>query len=159
MFIEKRVFEFQREMATEALILKESALLTLRSLKSLFMLIYAVVMVLVLPFRGRRKVSPVEKDEKHHDCHRKGAVVRVPAKMVPWKSSISISSNGGCGGGAAVKAVDQVAAAVARRRELAIRRVVDDDDQRCVREYWLLGTRRGDTIFTQSWTPVSVKIR
>ncbi|KAJ1438654.1 Serine aminopeptidase, S33 [Sesbania bispinosa] len=54
----------------------------------------------------------------------------------------------------AMKVMDQVA-----RRDMAIRRVVEDDDQRCVREYWLLGTRRGDTIFTQCWTPVSVKIR
>lgn len=147
------------KMAREAFILKESATLSARTLKSLFMLVYAVVMLILLPFTGRRRVSPVEKsgagkEEKllqqqnhHHECHRKGAVVRVPAKIVPWKSS---------GGGAAAvkKVVDQVV-----RRELAIRRVVEDGDERCVREYWLLGTRRGDTIFTQCWTPVSAKIR
>ncbi|XP_061361829.1 uncharacterized protein LOC133305588 [Gastrolobium bilobum] len=151
-------------MATEAYILKETALLSLRALKSMFMLMYAVVMLLLLPFRGRRRVSPPEKpsgskEEKlqHHECHRKGSVVRLPAKIVPWKSSIS--ANGGGGGVVmAMKAVDQATVAEARR-ELAIRRVVDDDDPRCVREYWLFGTRRGDTIFTQCWTPVSVKIR
>lgn len=147
------------KMAREAFILKESATLSARTLKSLFMLVYAVVMLILLPFTGRRRVSPVEKsgagkEEKllqqqnhHHECHRKGAVVRVPAKIVPWKSS---------GGGAAVvkKVVDQVV-----RRDLAIRRVVEDGDESCVREYWLLGTKRGDTIFTQCWTPVSAKIR
>ncbi|OIW20140.1 hypothetical protein TanjilG_02116 [Lupinus angustifolius] len=148
-------------MATDAYILKESALLSMRALKSLFTLIQEIITILVLPFRGRRKVSShqVEKDEKRHDCHRKGTVVRVPAKMVPWKNSISISSNGGGGGGgggAAVKVVDQV---VMVRREMAVRRVMEEnDDESCVREYWLLGTRRGDTIFTQSWTPVSVQI-
>ncbi|MCI42183.1 hypothetical protein A2U01_0063419 [Trifolium medium] len=62
-------------------------------------------MVLLLPFRGRRRVSPVEKEEKiqNHECchhhHRKGAVVRVPAKIVPWKSG------GGSGGGVGVVAM------------------------------------------------------
>lgn len=168
----KRVIDFvlegEKKMATEAFILKESALLSLRGLKSLFMLIYAIVMVLLLPFRGRRRVSPVErscaggsggggKEEKqqHHECHRKGAVVRVPAKMVPWKNSISVKeSSGGGGGVVAMRVVDQM-----MRRDLAIRRVMEDGDQRCLREYWLLGTKRGDTIFTQCWTPVSVEIR
>ncbi|KAG5142406.1 hypothetical protein JHK82_018101 [Glycine max] len=126
-------------MAREAFIFKESALLSLRALKSLLMLIFAVAMLLLLPFRGRRRVPPAEKPSGKEECHRKGAVVRMPAKMVPGKSG---------------------AGAVAARRELAIRRVVeDDDDQRCVREYWLLGTKRGDTIFTQCWKPVSDKIR
>ncbi|MED6191804.1 hypothetical protein PIB30_004017 [Stylosanthes scabra] len=171
-------------MATEAFILKGSSalLISLRAVKSLFMLINAVVMLLLFPFRGRKRGSPVErvcgggggggggnlKEEKmmmmmnkqHDHHHRKGAVVRVPAsKMVPWKS-------GGCGGGsagaaaamkAALKAVDEGA-----RRELAIKRVMEDnnnDEKNCVRDYWLLGTKRGDSIFTQSWTPVSVEIR
>lgn len=140
-------------MATEAFMLKESALLSLRTLKSLFMLIYAIVMVILLPFRGRRRVSPVEKEEKiqHDECshHRKGAVVRVPAKIVPWKSG-----GGGGGGVVAMKVVDHV-----MRRELAIKRVLEDGDEKCLREYWLFGTKRGDTIFTQCWTPLSVKIR
>lgn len=126
-------------MAREAFILKESALLSLRALKSLLMLISAIAMLLLLPFRGRRRVSPAEKPCGKEECHWKGApVVRVPAKMVPRKC---------CPG------------AVAARRELAIRRVVEADDQTCVREYWLLGTKRGDTIFTQSWSPISNTIR
>ncbi|XP_020201903.1 uncharacterized protein LOC109787753 [Cajanus cajan] len=107
-------------MAREAFMLKQSALLSLRALKSLLTLICAVAMLLLLPFRGRRRVSL--------------------AKKVPRKSA-------GASDGAVA------------RRELAIRRVVEDDDQRCVREYQLLGTKRGDTIFTQCWTPVSHNIR
>ncbi|KAK7314687.1 hypothetical protein VNO77_33214 [Canavalia gladiata] len=129
-------------MAREAFILKESATLSLRTLKSLLMLTYAVVMLLLVPFIGRRRVSPVDKagaggckDEKQQDCHRKVVAARVPAKMVPWKSGAII------------------------RREMAIKRVVEDVDPSYVREYWLLRTRRGDNIFTQCWTSVSVKIR
>ncbi|KAK4280636.1 hypothetical protein QN277_012235 [Acacia crassicarpa] len=69
-------------------------------------------------------------------------LVRVPAAFVSCSSSIA----------AAEKAVKE-------RRALAVRRVVEDRDPGTVREYYLSGTKRGDTIFTQSWTPVSVKIR
>lgn len=132
--------------------LKESAYFSLRALKSLFVLLSAIVMVLLLPFRGRRRVSPVEKEEKiqNHECchhHRKGTVVRVPAKIVPWKS-------GGAVGVVSMKVLDPM-----MRRELAIRRVLEDGDEKCLREYWLFGTKRGDIIFTQCWTPLSVKIR
>ncbi|KAK2421812.1 alpha/beta-Hydrolases superfamily protein [Trifolium repens] len=144
-------------MATEAFILKESAYFSLRALKSLLVLISAMFMVLLLPFRGRRRVSPVEKEDKiqnheccHHHHHRKGAVVRVPAKIVPWKSA-----GGGSGVGVvAMKVMDHI-----MRRELAIRRVLEDGDEKCMREYWLFGTKRGDTIFTQCWTPLYAKIR
>lgn len=132
-----------------------NALFSLRLLKSLLMLINAAVLLLLLPFRGRRRVLAVEKpakDEKQQDCHRKGAVVRLPAAIVPWKSSINVSSSTAV----TVKAVDE---AVAARRALAIRRVMEDSDQSTAREYSLIDTKRGDKIFTQSWTPVSVKIR
>ncbi|GAU39388.1 hypothetical protein TSUD_295430, partial [Trifolium subterraneum] len=68
--------------------------------------------------------------------------------IVPWKSA------GGGGGVVAMKVMDHV-----MRRELAIRRVLEDGDEKCMREYFLFGTKRGDTIFTQCWTPVYVKIR
>lgn len=81
------------------------------------------------------------KDEKPS-----GKVVRVPAAMVPRKS--------------AAAAVDKE---VAARRALAIRRVVEDneneDNKDTVREFSLFVTSRGDTIFTQSWTPVKVQVR
>ncbi|CAK9180991.1 unnamed protein product [Ilex paraguariensis] len=138
-----------------------NALLSLRALKSLAMLINAFVLLLLLPFRGRKRcmaTSPSmmasssssacsekghNKEEKVHD--KKGnTVARVPARIVPWKSSSAV-------------VVDQE---VAARRALAIRRVVlDDNDGESVREFSLFVTSRGDTMFTQSWTPVSFKIR
>ncbi|ESQ34965.1 hypothetical protein EUTSA_v10007718mg [Eutrema salsugineum] len=51
---------------------------------------------------------------------------------------------------------------VAVRRGLAMRRVLEDDggDGIYVRDFSLFPTKRGDTLFTQSWTPVgSVKNR
>ncbi|XP_012089516.1 monoacylglycerol lipase [Jatropha curcas] len=134
-----------------------NALFSVRALKSLLMLINAVVLLLLLPFRGRRRTVPMsssaEKPKDLQECGtpRKGStMVRVPARIVPWKSSAS------SGGGSVAVAVDQE---VAGRRALAIRRVLQDDDVNSVREFSLFVTSRGDTIFTQSWTPASVKIR
>ncbi|CAN4085445.1 unnamed protein product [Withania somnifera] len=129
-----------------------SALFSLRVLKSLFLLINAFVLLLLFPFRGRRRLaSPatmmaaglqggggsIGKEEKA--VERKGPVVRVPAKMAPRKS-----------------AVEQEALA---RRSLAIRRLLQDNDKETLREFSLFATSRGDTMFTQSWTPVSFKVR
>jgi acylglycerol lipase len=59
---------------------------------------------------------------------------------VPWKSSASQE--------------------VETRRALAIRRVMQEyDDAECVRKFSLFSTSRGDTLFTQSWTPASNKFR
>lgn len=133
-----------------------NALLSLRAWRSLMMLINAFILVLLLPFRGRKRTASTiassterpPKDEKQESgSHRKGAVVRVPATIIPWRSSASAST---------VVAVDPE---VAARRALAIRRVVQDEDENSVREYSLFVTARGDTVFTQSWTPVSVRIR
>ncbi|CAN4089274.1 unnamed protein product [Withania somnifera] len=84
-----------------------------------------------------RGVGGVGKEEKA--VERKGPVVRVPAKMVPRK-----------------RVVEQETAA---RRSLAIRRVLQDDDKETLREFSLFATSRGDTMFTQSWTPVSFKVK
>ena len=73
--------------------------------------------------------------------------LRVPATIVPWKS----------GGGGGVTAV--VDPEVGGRRAIAIKRVLHDDDTNTVREFSLFVTARGDTLFTQLWTPVSAKIR
>ncbi|KAK4395533.1 Purple acid phosphatase 17 [Sesamum angolense] len=82
------------------------------------------------------------KDEKSSSTT--GKVVRVPAAMVPRKS--------------AAAAVDKE---VAARRALAIKRVLEDneDNRDTSREFSLFVTSRGDTIFTQSWTPVKVQVR
>ncbi|KAK2979484.1 hypothetical protein RJ640_005399 [Escallonia rubra] len=131
-----------------------NALLSARALRSLLMLVNAFVMLLLLPFRGRRRsvltvpaVSSSEKGTKEEaeSGRRKGAVVRVPTKVVPWKSTAS-----------AAVALDQE---VAARRALAIKRVTQDQGNESVREFSLFVTSRGDTMFTQSWTPVSVKVR
>ncbi|KAK8280735.1 hypothetical protein V6Z12_D09G194800, partial [Gossypium hirsutum] len=129
-----------------------NALFSLRALRSLLLLLNAVVLFLLLPFRGQRRASAicsgekVGKDEKQ-DCRRKGsssssAAMRVPAAMVLRRSAAVI--------------LDQEAAA---RRSLAIQRVVEDDDNDTVREFSLFTSARGETLFTQSWTPVSVVVR
>ncbi|XP_071901964.1 uncharacterized protein [Coffea arabica] len=142
-----------------------SALFSVRVWKSLLMVLNAFVLLLFLPFRRRRVVSPVAVmgpgsqaggsgscggsggGEKGHgkeerQAEKKGGVtvVRVPAAMVPRKSS----------------AVDKE---VASRRALAIKRVLEDNCKKSVRDYALFGTSRGDTLFTQSWTPVGIKVR
>ncbi|KAL6962962.1 acylglycerol lipase [Sarracenia purpurea var. burkii] len=144
-----------------------NALFSLRVLKSLLIMTNAFFMLLLLPFRGRKRSASASsmpklsssslslslscdktKDEKQDGggshTQRKGPVVRVPAS-VPWKSSA-----------AAVAAVDQE---VAARRALAIRRVVQGKEEKSVREFSLLVTYRDETMFTQSWTPVSKEIR
>lgn len=129
-----------------------NALFSLRALRSLLLLLNAAVLFLLLPFRGQRRASAicsgdkVGKEEKQ-DCRRKGsssssAVVRVPAAMVLRRSAAMI--------------LDQEAAA---RRSLAIQRVVEDDDNSTVREFSLFTSARGEALFTQSWTPVSVVVR
>lgn len=124
-----------------------NALLSVRALRSLVVLVGALVLLLLVPFRGRRGSVDRPKDDKHEVTHasiRKVPVVRVPA-TVPWR----------CG---AAVAVDQD---VAARRALAIGRVVQEGGggEKSVREFSLLTTLRGDTLFTQSWTPLRVKIR
>lgn len=134
-----------------------NALLSMRALKSLIMLVNAFILLLLVPFRGRKRaqsiaLSSVEKP-KDDKQERKCATVRVPAAIVSRKSSSSNNTNGTA---PAPAAVDQE---VAVRRALAIRRVLEDCCEDSVREFLLFQTPRGNTIFTQSWTPVSVEIR
>uniref|UniRef100_A0A1S4BJ11 Serine aminopeptidase S33 domain-containing protein n=2 Tax=Nicotiana TaxID=4085 RepID=A0A1S4BJ11_TOBAC len=123
-----------------------SALFSLRVLRSLWLLLSAFVLLLLLPFRGRKRMvsqatTSGSKEEKFDKMiERKGPMVRVPAKMVPRKNMVDNE--------------------VAARRVLAIKRVLEDvDDKNTVREFSLFVTSRGDTMFTQSWTPVSLKVR
>ncbi|XP_077236210.1 uncharacterized protein LOC143877834 isoform X3 [Tasmannia lanceolata] len=124
-----------------------NALLSLRALKSLFILLNGFLLLLLFPFRRQKRYisGRMEKlnDEKPEISHRKaGPVLRVQAAMV-------LRSN-------AVVAVDQD---VAVRRALAIGRVKQDTDGNSVREFSVFVTERGETLFVQSWTPVSVKVR
>lgn len=91
-------------------------------------------------------VGSAEKG-KEQQQERKTATIRVPSTIVPWKS----------GGGSPPGAI--VDAEVAARRSLAVRRVMQDVDEKTVREFLLFNTSRGDTIFTQSWSPVSITVR
>ncbi|XP_051147640.1 uncharacterized protein LOC127262846 [Andrographis paniculata] len=122
------------------------ALLSLRLLRSLWILITAFVLVILVPFRGRRRCFPAGaaaevsekgggKDERSAAA---GKVVRVPAAMVPRRTA------------------DKEAVA---RRAAAIKRVVEDRGGETVRDFSLFVTARGDTIFTQSWTPVRIAVR
>ncbi|KAE8722431.1 type I inositol 1,4,5-trisphosphate 5-phosphatase CVP2-like [Hibiscus syriacus] len=129
-----------------------NALFSLRALRSLLLVLNAVVLMLLLPFRGTIRASVIgsgenvgreEKQEsRRKGCSSSSAVVRVPVAMLPRRSAAVV--------------VDQEAAA---RRSLAIQRVVQDDDDETVREFSLVTSARGDTLFTQSWTPASVIVR
>jgi len=143
------------------------ALFSVQALKSLLVLINAFFLLLLVPFRGRRRTvvsagvsargssssSSSFGDQKSKDdrllqesgVHR--TKLRVPATVVPWKSA----------GGSGVTAV--VDSEVGGRRAIAIKRALQEDDPNTVREFSLFVSARSDTIFTQSWTSVSVKIR
>lgn len=127
-----------------------NALFSLRALRTLLVLLNTIVLLLLLPFRGQKRVSRISstekvgKDEKQ-ESGRKGSaapVVRVPMAMVFWRST--------------AVALDQEAAA---RRSLAIQRVEQDNDNVTLREYSVFSSARVDRLFTQSWTPISVKVR
>ncbi|KAF5795593.1 putative 2-acylglycerol O-acyltransferase [Helianthus annuus] len=126
-----------------------TALLSVHVLKSFLMLVNAFFLLLFFPFRGRRRCHspPPEKGVKEETGGgvNNRPMMRVPATIVPWKSSVS----------AAAVVVDHD---VAARRALAIRKVTDGGEY-SRRDYSLFVTPRGETMFTQSWTPVSVKTR
>ncbi|KAL2457297.1 alpha/beta-hydrolase superfamily protein [Forsythia ovata] len=123
-----------------------NALLSVRALRSLWLIIHAFVLLLLFPFRGRFYITSAEKGggsggggakEDKSSTQGGGVVVRVPRKS-----------------GAAVDKE------VAARRALSIKRVVEDNgDDETSREFSLFVTSRGDTMFTQSWTPAKVKVR
>ncbi|XP_043721079.1 monoacylglycerol lipase-like [Telopea speciosissima] len=126
-----------------------NALLSLRLLKSLVMLINAFVMFTLLPFRGRRRcvtalADKSSKDEKQESSSvRKTTVLRVPAAMVTRRSNLGATGE----------------QEVVARRALAIKGATMDKDSSTVREVFLFVTSRGETLFTQTWTPVSVNIK
>lgn len=137
-----------------------NALLSMRALKSLIMLVNAFILLLLFPFRGPKRAQSVADKPRDDKSERKCPTVRVPATIVSWKSSSSNNNNSTNSTNSLLPAaaVDQE---VAVRRALAIRRVVEDKDKNeaSIREFLLFQSPRGNTIFTQSWTPVSLKIR
>lgn len=144
-----------------------NALLSLRLWKSLFMVVNAFVLLLFLPFRRRKMASAASvavagsqggvggcgcgaggsgMGKEERSVEKKGvAVVRVPAAMVPARKSAMASA-----------VVDKE---VAARRTLAIKRVLEDNVNDSIREFALFDIPRGVTLFTQSWTPVVIKVR
>ncbi|KAF9587221.1 hypothetical protein IFM89_039561 [Coptis chinensis] len=152
-----------------------NALFSLRALKSLVLLIKAFLFFLLLfPFQlGRtskrspsssssstpdKSSSSSSKDEKNHDIstsstNRKTRFFRLPAAgMVMVQNKRTANNN------AVVVSGDSD---VASRRALAIGRATldDDADDTTEKEVSLFPPSRGDTLFTQSWTPISNGIR
>ncbi|WOL02608.1 monoglyceride lipase-like [Canna indica] len=122
-----------------------TALLSLLALRGflLLLLLRAFVLLLLLPFRWR-SASTVAAAEGRADASKKGGghggvMVRVPAAMVPRRQR------------------EQETAA---RRALAVERVKEAREQgQHGRSFSLFTTARGDTLFTQSWTPLNMKTR
>ncbi|KAJ4961161.1 hypothetical protein NE237_021071 [Protea cynaroides] len=123
--------------------------LLLRVLKCLVMLINAFVMFMLMPFRGRRRcvttsADKASKDEKQEISSAwKTTLLRASPTMVNRRSNLVVRE-------------DQE---VIKRRTLAIKRAAQDNDSSTDREVFLFVTSRGDTLFTQTWTPVSIKIK
>lgn len=129
-----------------------TALLSVRVLRSLLHLLQAVLLMILLPFRRRSIVVTAAQGADgagpSGDGKREGGssgaakvVVRVPAGMVPRRPRDG---------------------EVAARRAMAIRRLrleEDGDERLSKREFSLFTTARGDVLFTQSWTPVSVQTK
>ncbi|KAG2322500.1 hypothetical protein Bca4012_056743 [Brassica carinata] len=132
------------------------ALFSMRELKRLVAIIHSLVLFILLPFRvvvwRRRTGAVVIRDDKQE---RK---VWSPPQIVVRKRSVGES---GCSVSPPSVPAALVDEEVAVRRELAMRRVVEDDggDGSSVREFSLFTTKRGDTLFTQSWSPVSLNHR
>uniref|UniRef100_A0A1J3G915 Caffeoylshikimate esterase n=1 Tax=Noccaea caerulescens TaxID=107243 RepID=A0A1J3G915_NOCCA len=134
------------------------ALFSMRELKRLVTIIQSLILFLLLPFRvvvwRRRTGAVVIRDEKQE---RKVWVT--PQIAVRKRNNIGESGASGCSVSVSPPSVPAavVDEEVAVRRELAMRRVLEDDggDGSTVRDFSLFTTKRGDTLFTQSWSPVS----
>ncbi|KAJ4791323.1 alpha/beta-Hydrolases superfamily protein [Rhynchospora pubera] len=126
-----------------------SALLSLFALRQILLFLQSLLLILLLPFR-RSVVSTnggagLKKGSS-------GIVVKVPPQLAPAAH--------------AVVARRQREHEVAARRQLAIRRVEtarreeeEKNGKRILREYDLIATERGETLFVQSWIPVGVKAK
>lgn len=81
------------------------------------------------------------------------SVDAVPMRL---RSSQKRKRNIGCGVSPSSPTTTVVDEQVAVRRNLAMRRVLEDNggDGSSVRDFSLFTSKRGDTLFTQSWTPV-----
>ncbi|KAI4319238.1 hypothetical protein MLD38_032864 [Melastoma candidum] len=126
-----------------------TALFSVKAIRSYVAHLCAFLLVVLWPFRFRKRSTVLSviaggekgREERSLEGYRKG--VRVPASALPLRVAVSA-------------VLDQE---VAVRRALAKKRVVQDEDEVTRREYTLFTTSRGDTLFTQTWTPVGSTIR
>lgn len=112
------------------------------------LLINGMLLLLLLPFRRRTiEVLAEEKADaslvwlRGVEEKKESVAVRVPLVMVPRRSRESEE---------------------AVRRAMSIRRIgvsEEGDDGRSFRDFALFSTSRGDTLFTQSWTSVSIRTK
>ncbi|XP_020572781.1 uncharacterized protein LOC110019459 [Phalaenopsis equestris] len=121
------------------------ALFSLRALRSLQLLLNGILLLLLLPFRWRtmekKQEAAVLVGRRCGEEKKKGVVVRIPAAMVPRRP----------------RELEGAA-----RRAMAIRRIglrEEGEEGRSVRDFAFFTTERGDTLFTQSWTSVSIRTR
>lgn len=134
-------------------------------------LLNEVVLLLPLPFRGRKLFFgglDLRHNQKHPDSRMSPEMGVGASTSVCFAVKCSSRVCSSTTTRAATKepvdpgvlpTMESVDQAVAARRAMAIGRVAQDDDRDTKRGYGLFSTKRKDTIFTQSWTPVSVKVR
>ncbi|KAI3931132.1 hypothetical protein MKX01_029322 [Papaver californicum] len=146
-----------------------NALLSLRAIKRLLMLVYTIILFLLLPLTRVRKRVGIsstttmmvgESDE--NICHRKSSSV-VSSVSSPVKRNRRIYNVNNDDDGKNVINKEIVVLKdfdVVTRRTISIKRVTqDDDDSISIREASLFVNSRGETLFTQSWTPASIKVK
>jgi acylglycerol lipase len=123
-----------------------SVLLSFLALRRVFLFLQSMLSVLLLPFRqsvvSTNGVTGLKKGSS-------GIVVKVPAQLAPAAQAV-------------VRRQREYEAAT--RRQLAISRIemargAEKNCQQILRDFELIGTKRGETLFTQSWTPSGVKAK
>ncbi|KAI3941970.1 hypothetical protein MKW92_043309 [Papaver armeniacum] len=134
-----------------------NALLSLRAIKRLLMLVYTIIL---------RRTMMVVGESDDNICHRKSlsSVSSSPVKRNRRVYNVNSDDNDDDDSKNVVASKEIVVLKdfdVVTRRAISIKRVTqdDDDDSNTVREACLFGNSRGETLFTQSWTPASVKVK
>ncbi|KAI3976424.1 hypothetical protein MKX01_008282 [Papaver californicum] len=146
-----------------------NALLSLRAIKRLLMLVYTIILFLLVPLTRVRKRVGIsstttmmvgESDE--NICHRKSSslVSSVSSPVKRNRRIYNVSNDDGDDNISSKEIVVLKDFDVVTRRTISIKRVTqDDDDSISVREASLFVNSRGETLFTQSWTPAAIKVK
>ncbi|KAF3320528.1 hypothetical protein FCM35_KLT15224 [Carex littledalei] len=125
-----------------------SALLSILALGRILLFIQSILSIMLLPFRRSVISTSGGAGLKKGPS---GIVVKVQAQRTPAAH--------------AVVARRQREHEAATRRQLAIsrvemeRRAEEKNGQKFLRDFELISTKRGETLFTQSWTPIGVKAK